>query len=71
MCPPLPPPLVPPSCPPLQSVWFIFPMLWLFTHTGLIRSVLVEEWLWCVGDLMGKVLFSSSLLQVRGEQGLG
>ncbi|GFR47594.1 hypothetical protein Agub_g9328 [Astrephomene gubernaculifera] len=43
------------------GLWFSFPVIWMVVKLGLV-DVYVEEWLWCVGDFLGKVMFSSSLL---------
>lgn len=43
-------------------MWFIFPLFFAITKTGLV-SVSTEECLWSVADLLGKMIFSSSLLQ--------
>lgn len=43
------------------GLWFAFPATWLLVKLGLV-GVASEEWLWCAGDILGKVMFSSSLL---------
>ncbi|MEW5298365.1 MAG: hypothetical protein WDW36_001497 [Sanguina aurantia] len=43
------------------GLWLLFPMTFFLVKLGLV-SVATEEWLWCVGDFLGKVMFSSSLL---------
>ncbi|GAX76781.1 hypothetical protein CEUSTIGMA_g4227.t1 [Chlamydomonas eustigma] len=43
------------------GLWFSFPIIFVAVKAGL-TSLYVEEWLWTLGDFMGKVMFSSSLL---------
>lgn len=44
-----------------QGLWLIFPTVWMLTKPRFV-SISMEEWMWCVGDFLGKVMFSSSLL---------
>ncbi|KAG2434989.1 hypothetical protein HYH02_011988 [Chlamydomonas schloesseri] len=43
------------------GLWFTFPVIWIVVKMGLV-DVYTEEWMWCVCDFLGKVMFSSSLL---------
>ncbi|GIL69952.1 hypothetical protein Vretimale_10018 [Volvox reticuliferus] len=43
------------------GLWFTFPIIWIIVKLGLV-DVHTEEWMWCVCDFLGKVMFSSSLL---------
>ncbi|KAG2482178.1 hypothetical protein HYH03_018877 [Edaphochlamys debaryana] len=43
------------------GLWFTFPLIWMVVKLGLV-DIYTEEWMWCVCDFLGKVLFSSSLL---------
>ncbi|GLC56046.1 hypothetical protein PLESTB_001058700 [Pleodorina starrii] len=43
------------------GLWFTFPGIWIIVKLGLV-DVHTEEWMWCVCDFLGKVMFSSSLL---------
>ncbi len=49
------------TCAAVQGLWFFFPCMWVVVKLGLV-DVRTEEWMWCVGDFLGKVMFSSSLL---------
>jgi len=44
------------------GLWFSFPTIWFVAHILPIPLV-TEEWMWTCFDFMGKVMFSSSLLQ--------
>jgi signal transduction histidine kinase len=46
----------------LQGLWVIFPSTFFFVKLGIV-DINTEEWMWTVFDFMGKVMFSSSLLQ--------
>lgn len=50
------------------GLWFLFPLVYLAAHANLL-TLFQEEWLWTVSDFLGKVLFSTSLLQVGWCQG--
>ncbi|GLI62437.1 hypothetical protein VaNZ11_005058 [Volvox africanus] len=43
------------------GLWFTFPAIWIIVKLGLV-DLHTEEWMWCVCDFLGKVMFSSSLL---------
>eukprot|EP00798_Chlamydomonas_sp_ICE-L_P011407 gene11407-12110_t len=44
------------------GLWAFFPVLWILLRLGVITNINTEEWLWTTGDLLGKCIFSSSLL---------
>jgi hypothetical protein len=46
---------------PQQGLWFAFPLTFFLSMFGLV-DLLTEEWMWTIGDFLGKVMFSSSLL---------
>lgn len=43
--------------------WAVFPPLMYATKFGIITDIQTEEWIWCVADFLGKVVFCSSLIQ--------
>jgi bacteriorhodopsin len=45
------------------GLWFLFPVIYLAAHANML-TLAQEEWLWTVSDFLGKVIFSTSLLQV-------
>ncbi|GFH13551.1 uncharacterized protein HaLaN_09455, partial [Haematococcus lacustris] len=44
------------------GLWFTFPIIFLLVKGGFL-TLNQEEWAWSVADFLGKVMFSSSLLQ--------
>ena len=45
------------------GVWFFFPTIMFLVYLGVFKGHHnTEEWLWGIGDFLGKVMFASSLL---------